>query len=418
MYGKLEEYREDEIDKSIGTEYKPLIKEDKILILLSNIKLFGMINDTDFNKTMNKYEEHYFDTNTNNTNDIDIYYVPKDVKLLLISTMIDDSDLKSVKNLYLTNRSYKQILDDPNNIKYLANNVLSKKQPMVWDKNLINISEIISFNMFVDWYHKYFYTSECSKYRSNPICYVGASLNDDHDNIIMFLNNTNMRNRQDSEGISVIPPEYILDIFDNKGITSANTGSFNIVSASIRHSVENYNNNIKLSNTSLEAMKHLAKYINYSENLYKTLLSSAVYPELFIALCEGFGDDYNYGTVSNLLLDTVDSIRFQGIQSYTQLSGILKCADILGVNLHKNLGLAQACIDVLNMQYDVIDSLGIDESSLSSSFNVEIFKSILDIVRDYDLLDIDNTNNAKNQLIRIARKYKTYLNDIIFLYIN
>lgn len=254
MYNLYDIFRDkDSVIKSVGSEYTELDYSSLAIVLLSNVRLFNLLDDTSKRivddpqfylilsniKHKEEYEDMYLidvillELNNEDSKHLINNYGSSKAKDTLLSQslvvlpmdiartiLFDQYDLNTIISMYNSGSYFRNLLDDPlflyELIKSISNNPKLKPLPGYARRyhGLVYKGSNITFEQFVDWYkNEYYYVKDCIQHPL--ICYVGAKIAGDVKGTIKYLDMLlNMKGRPwfVSDSIGDIPPRYLLEL--------------------------------------------------------------------------------------------------------------------------------------------------------------------------------------------------------------
>lgn len=243
------------IVKSIGLEYNDLDYESCILILISNMKYYNLldnnsnsvVSDKQFYELLSsvghnkEYKDMYFldailillnsqasislvmlygsEKAKNDIINGDIVLVSNDVLKIIL---LDQTDLNTITSLYNTTSYYRSLLDDPNILSQLISNITLKLKHLPghtrYKNSSLNKRSNITFNKFVDWYKReFYYVKDCENYDTPLICYSGARDKGDNVGAKKYLNlilSSDWFDIENLNDVKEVPPRYLADIIN------------------------------------------------------------------------------------------------------------------------------------------------------------------------------------------------------------
>lgn len=212
------------------------------------------------------------------------------------------TDLDTLKQLYLSNKSIHDMLNNSRYLKDIARNMINKLNmlPRIVSPNYKRLEEdpwkigdkindINTFDDLIEWFETNFYTSNCAKYNEPVVCYSGAIDADDKIEVdsrldfIRYLMTLDTVKNNITGIIAQLPIDKIISIFTNVDMDK-NT-QYEILYKTLQNIVLFYIGNAKLiSSNDVTNLIALLDTIVDENNLYELLTSILPYPDLFIVL--------------------------------------------------------------------------------------------------------------------------------------
>ena len=355
------------IIKSVGEEYSNLDYDSLLILLISNMTLFNMLDSESTTiasdpkfwtllssvKYDNKYKGMYFldvillSLNTPEARSLiqshgsnkakDGIYNPIFSQEVLNNILSRQTDLDTIINMYNTSRDFRSILDNPKFLQQIMLNIYYKLEPLHMSylkyysentviKGDITKSEIpsLNFKAFTKWYINNYYTRYCD--RDMLICYAGARSANDKEgiskNYSMILDHIYWYK---DDSIEYIPPRYLLELINATNVDEDER--YEIITSSIY----NYAQVSRLIDEDIEAYTEMVSMIeedvddeqDLSELMMTPINDVRLFKVVYDTLIKGREDDID---ILKNVENTVDSINRSVRNSFIQYE-FIKCIE-------------------------------------------------------------------------------------------
>lgn len=303
-------YSDEDINKSIGLEYSSLFKDDKLLILEHDMKLFKLLKSN----------------NTPITPITNISYntTHKEIKQIILL----NSNVEELKNLYVTDKISKEILDGPNFLAELVKR--SKNQDQVLPLSdyetyhKFDTSTISTFTEFIQWYEKFFYTNKCINKNTIYICWSAAVSNSDKQTADSLYDRLKIIASPSATAMQGLPPSHILYLIDNLYKDTRGTFLERLSFNCLRHHIWSYLvYNVELSDYELFASAKLYLYVN---NLGFDKEHLILYPRMFLYVTNVNNDAKEK---MNAIIKLIKDNRV----NYESFMSLIECAKLTNLNV-------------------------------------------------------------------------------------
>lgn len=310
--------------------------------------LFNLINNTLYTPTLQNKD------------------LPKELNIEIL-TNIDD--INSLKMLYLSNSTFRTLLDNPIVLKELVNDNITKRTVLPYyyrDKESVLNPNLNSFQEYYTWYKKNIFTMECTNVPM--VCLSGALTENNQEGINKYLIQS-IEMPSGSFGINrpiqILPPEHVLFLFHNHPSYQGRGTQSSVVSSMLRnYAYEHKMSGIKVDFSSLE---QLMPFLNLIDP--RQYIDFVPYPDL---------------------------LRF--VLKHNTLYDI---KDILRTYFRENNPSIKSAIDIVN-SYD---------------FSDEEFKSIIETYTNHIIVDsIYRDVERLKDTLTVAKQYNLNISDALTKY--